>query len=162
MKKGVSNNSAGIWRLHRLLFYLFLLSICAVFQKFNFKEIFLQTRIFKYIQSWVFTLTRLVFGGAKLSVTVIIFRKKFGPISYHWSFSIPSDVFRGVKMETSPKKWFNKPYPVGNYMFKVNNRNSRTRSEICSKLTMMTPGVVLVSLLLTLNIFYTLFWCFYC
>ena len=35
-------------------------------------------------------------------------------------------------------------HPAGNYMFKVNNRN--TRREV---------GVVLVSLLLTLNIFHT-------
>ena len=43
---------------------------------------------------------------------------------------------------------------AGNYMFKVNNRNARTRSEICSKVTISIPdgdanGVVLVSLLLT-------------
>ena len=30
-------------------------------------------------------------------------------------------------------------YPADNYMFKVNNRNTRTRYEICSKLTIMTP-----------------------
>ena len=61
-------------------------------------------------------------------------------------------------------------FPAGNYMFKVNNRNTRTRCEICSKLTIKTPerrqwrrsGVfivnfehishlVLVFLLLTLN-----------
>ena len=29
--------------------------------------------------------------------------------------------------------------PVGNYMFKVNNRNTRTRCEICSKLKLKTP-----------------------
>ena len=30
--------------------------------------------------------------------------------------------------------------PAGNYMFKVNNRNTTTRcEEICSKLTIMTP-----------------------
>ena len=29
-------------------------------------------------------------------------------------------------------------YPVGIYMFKVNNRNTRTRCEICSKLTIKT------------------------
>ena len=29
-------------------------------------------------------------------------------------------------------------YPVNNYMLKVNNRNTRTRREICSKLTMKT------------------------
>ena len=29
--------------------------------------------------------------------------------------------------------------PPGNYMFRVNNRNTRTRCEICSKLTIKTP-----------------------
>ena len=29
--------------------------------------------------------------------------------------------------------------PASNYMFKVNNRNSRTRCETCSKLTIKTP-----------------------
>ena len=43
--------------------------------------------------------------------------------------------------------------PAGNCMFKVNNRNTKTRGEICSKLTMKT----LLSLSLTLNIFHTLF-----
>ena len=28
---------------------------------------------------------------------------------------------------------------VGNYMFNVNNRNTRTRCEICPKLTIKTP-----------------------
>ena len=46
----------------------------------------------------------------------------------------------------------------GIYLLKVNNRNTRTRCEICSELTIKdTIGVVLVSLLLTLNIFHTLF-----
>ena len=67
------------------------------------------------------------------------------------------------------------PSPAGNYKFKVNNKSTRTRCEICSKLTVKTPkqrrcrsGVfivnfkhisyfVLVFLLLTLNIFHTLF-----
>ena len=31
-------------------------------------------------------------------------------------------------------------YPVSNYMFKVNNRNTRSSCEICSKLTIKTPG----------------------
>ena len=30
-------------------------------------------------------------------------------------------------------------YPVSNYMFKVNNRNTRSSCEICSKLTIKTP-----------------------
>ena len=29
--------------------------------------------------------------------------------------------------------------PAGNYMFKLNNKNARTRCEICSKLTIKTP-----------------------
>ena len=30
-------------------------------------------------------------------------------------------------------------YPAGNYMFKVKNRNTRTKCKICSKLTIKTP-----------------------
>ena len=54
--------------------------------------------------------------------------------------------------------------PAGNCMFKVNNRNTRTRCEICSKLTIKTwcygvfivnfehiSHLVLVFLLLTLS-----------
>ena len=43
-------------------------------------------------------------------------------------------------------------------MFKVNNRNTRTRCQICSKLTIKTPERRQrrqVPLLLTLNIFHT-------
>ena len=37
-------------------------------------------------------------------------------------------------------KWFwKKPDPAGNYMFKVNNKNTRTRCEICSKLAIKKP-----------------------
>ena len=32
-------------------------------------------------------------------------------------------------------------YPAGNYMFKVKNRNTRTRCEICSKLIIKTPNL---------------------
>ena len=39
------------------------------------------------------------------------------------------------------------PYPAGIYLLKVNNRNTRTRFEICSKLTMKTMAS---------------FWCLYC
>ena len=41
--------------------------------------------------------------------------------------------------------------PVGNCMFKFNNRNTRTRCEICSKSTIKTQERRLVS-----------FWCLYC
>ena len=45
------------------------------------------------------------------------------------------------------------------YLLKVNNRNTSKRCKTCSKLTIKI-GVVLVSLLLTLNLFDTLFQCF--
>ena len=52
--------------------------------------------------------------------------------------------------------------PVGIYLLKVKSRRTRTRCEICSKLTIKTPerrywhrSGVFMSLLLTLNIFHT-------
>ena len=44
-------------------------------------------------------------------------------------------------------------FPAGIYLFKVSNRNTRTRCEICSKLTIKASErhLVLVFLLLTLN-----------
>ena len=35
--------------------------------------------------------------------------------------------------------------PAGIYLFKVNNRNTGTRCEICSKLTIKTPECVQVN-----------------
>ena len=51
-------------------------------------------------------------------------------------------------------------HPFNIYLFKVNNSNTRERCELCSKLTIKTPERRrhrLLFLLLTLNIFYTLF-----
>ena len=50
-----------------------------------------------------------------------------------------------------------KRFPVGMYLFRVNNGNTRTICEICSNLTINT-----LSLLLILKKFYTLFHCFRC
>ena len=54
--------------------------------------------------------------------------------------------------------------PANIYLFKVSNRHTIKKSEICSKLTTKTPedvinviDTVLVLLLLTLNIFHTFF-----
>ena len=38
-----------------------------------------------------------------------------------------------------PFSWIKIITPARNYMFKVSNRNTRTRCEICSKLTIKTP-----------------------
>ena len=50
--------------------------------------------------------------------------------------------------------------PASIYLLKVNNRNTRTRCEICLKLAINTPDL-LVSLSLSLNIFHTLLKRFY-
>ena len=42
-------------------------------------------------------------------------------------------------------------FPAGIYLLKGNNRNTRTRCEICSKLTIKTP-----------KRYQTSFWCLYC
>ena len=47
--------------------------------------------------------------------------------------------------------------PADIYLLIVNNRNTRTRCVICSKLTIKTPERRQASLLLTLNISHTLF-----
>ena len=55
------------------------------------------------------------------------------------------------KPETAPFS----SHPIGIYLREFNNRNTRSMCEICSKLTAKTAerrGIVLVSLLLTLNI----------
>ena len=49
-------------------------------------------------------------------------------------------------------KLYDLNFPAGNYMLKVNNRNTRTRCE-----KTLESGAVLVSLLLTLNIFVIFF-----
>ena len=74
-------------------------------------------------------------------------------ISYSFLFIFPTFLFifptlLCVQSNQLWKKTFN---PAGNCMFKVNNRNTRTRCEICSKLTIKTPERRLAS-----------FWCLYC
>ena len=51
--------------------------------------------------------------------------------------------------------------PTNIYLLKINNRNTRKRSHICSKLEIKTPDHM-VHLLLPLNIFHTFLSCFYC
>ena len=52
-------------------------------------------------------------------------------------------------------------FPASIYLFKVNNRNTRKRCEMCSKLTRKTleyvSDIVVMFLLLTLYIFHTFF-----
>ena len=60
-------------------------------------------------------------------------------------------------------KIFKRHFPANTSLFKVNNRNTRKRCEICSKLIIETrieynrTDVVLEFLSLTLNLFHTFF-----
>ena len=47
-------------------------------------------------------------------------------------------MFHDIKCINYMTKLYEKVMPVGNCMFKVNNRNIRAKCEICSKLTIET------------------------
>ena len=59
----------------------------------------------------------------------------------HFSTNTQTPAKQGATMylQCSQNKSNINYYPAGNYMFKVNNRNTRTRCEIYSKLTIKTP-----------------------
>ena len=52
--------------------------------------------------------------------------------------------------------------PADTYVLKVNNWNIKEMCEVCSKITIKIPDVVLVSLPLPLDRFHTFFWRFHC
>ena len=87
---------------------------------------------------------------------------KFPYQEIRWNYAtLRSVIYDKLHSVYKGLSWF----PVGIYLLKVNNRNTRTRSEICSKLTIKTPKrrqwiivnfenishLVLVFLLLTLS-----------
>ena len=63
--------------------------------------------------------------------------KAAGLFKYGWPFSGHQalKMFSWEPYEIFPTFF----YPAGNYMFKINNRNTRTRRKICSKLTIKAP-----------------------
>ena len=65
-------------------------------------------------------------------------------ISFHsfadkkWVFKVKVRIKRDGNRSVSTKRPIYY-HPAGIYLLKVNNRNTRTRCEICSKLTIKTP-----------------------
>ena len=53
-------------------------------------------------------------------------------------FCIPSRLYRAEHFYYSKQVMRNRIFPANIYLFKVNNRNSRKRCEICSKLLIKT------------------------
>ena len=164
--------------LPNLLFVGFLLCFCFVLVCFCFFGLFacLTFCLFKSVKCIFFSVFlgvyRILFAG------YILFWSSFE--NYSNGFCTSSKFLSSEHLECSGfcccNYWVSLVIsrfcliPAGNYMFKVNNRNTRTRCEICSKLTIKTPerchlrrsGVfivnfehishlVLVFLLLTLN-----------
>ena len=74
-------------------------------------------------------------------------------------------LYQGIHCSDFTSGWENSSSPAGNFRFKVNDRNTKTRCQICTKLTIKTPDkfehilyLVLVFLLLTLiSIFFFFF-----
>ena len=52
---------------------------------------------------------------------------------------IDKGLSKNVNKKMSVRKVITFNFPVGIYLLKVNNRNTTTRCEICSKLTIKTP-----------------------
>ena len=75
------------------------------------------------------------------------------------------DFDRNLTLTLPIRKIFHS-HPVSIYLFEVNYGTTRAMCKICSTLAINTPNnitdVVLVPLLLTLNRFHALFWCFHC
>ena len=72
----------------------------------------------------------------------------------HW-YLVEDESWANVCLSTLgifTKQWVNNKIPACIYMFKVNNRNTRTRCEICSKVTIKTPEQRQLAS----------FWCLYC
>ena len=91
---------------------------------------------------------------AKIGIMKILYYSKY---SFNIFWYIQVNTFKVYKVTV---------HPAGNYMFKVNNRNTRAKCEICPKLTIKTQErrssvffvnfehishLVLVFLLLTLS-----------
>ena len=90
-------------------------------------------------------------------LTMFLEPKIWHPCRMFWneiSLLLATDFWDVASKPPAISNW--KLFSAGIYLLKVNNRNTRTRCEICSKLTIHQNddnGVILVSLLLTLNIF---------
>ena len=64
---------------------------------------------------------------------------KYSNTPKHRSHIIYELLYANINANNTKQKQKNSYSPAGNCMFKVNNRNTRARCEICSKLTIKTP-----------------------
>ena len=86
------------------------------------------------------------------------FTNFLGDLTYLMTLMFPL-ITKLYKFKNKKKQQNIKPSSAGIYLVKVNNKNTRMKHQIHQN---DSNDVVLVSLTLTLNIFHTLFQCFYC
>ena len=84
----------------------------------------------RYIECWD-TVWFTVLLGLLITVLLICFKLKSPKLN-------SSLICKRIKPSTNRIN-HNHWIPPGNYMFKVNNKNTKTRCEICSKLTIKIP-----------------------
>ena len=88
-------------------------------------------------------------GYLRPAIYFALTKKKIIDETLNREIKKPKEMLSYFKLSNAPKDNSKKvSYPVGIYLLNVNNRNTRTRCEICSKLTIKTP--------------WALFWCLYC
>ena len=88
------------------------------------------------ISAFIFVETSL---GHKDSCIVehLLSMYKHGSVTF---YSIKKNFFNKMNILLMlPKRWTRKENPASIYLLKVNNRDTKTRCEICSKLTIKTP-----------------------
>ena len=148
LTKIVKNNQGYfIVFIHQLKFLILVwylnvfISVCSSFFFF-----FVQVLAYVFeVLSWKFILLQLYVGWIK--------KKAYSP-----SFSQPIEQYISHSL---PKTFITWNYhflgPTRIYLFEFSNINNRVKYEMCLKLTIEVPDVILVYLLLTLNIFDMLF-----
>ena len=121
----------------------------------------------RFCNNKIADITMLLFFLIKLIISIFLMLLRKGLFTCF--FILNNMLLKGYDVE-SKEIFSGRPNPVGIYLLKVSNRNIREMCEICSKLTIKTPGrrqwrcfgvfivnfehilhLVLVFLLLTLN-----------
>ena len=75
-----------------------------------------------------------------------------------WAMKSLNIIWEAHEYSKIISKWVTSLYAAAIYFFRVNSGNSRTMCEISHDFIDVVP----FSFLLTLSMFYTLFWCFQC
>ena len=96
------------------------------------KNNFIQCKLTFLLSKWTSTLSQVIFYLRYLFYQV---KTKCTENLHNSNYLV---LYRAIIL-LAPSIPILKAFPAGNCMFKVNNRNTRTRCEICSKLTIKTP-----------------------